>query len=287
MYLMPGMALRLYSLRKSGDTTAPIMIQEGEQRVLITIPDLFKFFIQSKPLLLHQDYQKCSKQSCEWLARRLQLDETATLKLRAGEFTWFAAAYIMGAESRRFRVVSDWTNLIFYYDDLFDNGLLKKDPVRTQATVDRLFAAIDGDIYPANPNAPGLDYVDKVQAAHDELWCRFRALASPCQQKHYRRTMVKFLRGAVQQVQDCSSEYGRTVNEIMERRRDSVGMDPCFAMICFAYELQLPAEVFEDATIQEIEVLCCEIGGLQNDVVSYRKEEVRSLFSLSGNRAKI
>ncbi|KAF2825788.1 putative pentalenene synthase [Ophiobolus disseminans] len=251
---------------------SPNIPNKEDARVLITLPNLFKSFIQHEPVT-RSDYKQCKMQSCNWLAQRLQLSNQATQKLEAGDFTWFAAVYMPSAPSNRFRIVSDWTNLIFYYDDLFDNGALKADPIRTQATVERLFAAVDGTITPADPCTPGLDYVDKVQAAHDDFWSRFRALASPTQRKHYHRTMVKFLRGAVQQVQDCSQEYGRSLNEIMERRRDSVGMDPCFAMICFAYDLELPDEVFEHRTIGEIEALCCEIGGLQNDVVSYRKEE--------------
>ncbi|EME39124.1 hypothetical protein DOTSEDRAFT_82994 [Dothistroma septosporum NZE10] len=253
--------------------STPSVVEAPSDRIIVTIPDLFVSFIRHDPAV-RKDCEEQKAASCQWLSDRLQMDEKATRKLEAGDFTWFAAVYLPHADPQRFRLVSDWTNLIFYYDDLFDNGLLKSDPVRTRDTVDRLFRAIDGDITPADPDTAGLDYVDQVQAAHDDFWLRFRALASPSQRRHYRRTMVKFLRGAVQQVQDCSEEYGRSIDEIMERRRDSVGMDPCFAMICFAYDLDIPDEVLENESIAELEALCCELGGLQNDVVSYRKEEV-------------
>ncbi|KAI5366344.1 Putative isoprenoid synthase domain superfamily, terpene cyclase-like 2 [Septoria linicola] len=241
-------------------------------RTIVKLPDLFQSFIQAEPHI-RSDYIDCKRESCQWLSDRLAFDEKASRILSAGDFTWFAAVYVPNTAYKRFRIVSDWTNLIFYYDDLFDNGDLKDDPVRTKATIDRLFAAIDGDILPADPNQPDLDYVDKVQAAHDDFWQRFRALASPSQQRFYRRAMAKFLTGALKQVEDCSEEYGRSLDEILARRSDSVGMDPCYPMVCFAYNLEIPDDVMQSAPIQELEQISCELCGLQNDVVSYRKEE--------------
>lgn len=52
-------------------------------------------------------------------------------------------------------------------------------------------------------------------------------------------------------------------------------MDLCFGMICFAYDLEILDEVMYNDSIVEIEALLyCELGGLQNDLVSCRKEEV-------------
>lgn len=242
---------------------------------MTTIPDLFKSFIKSEPLV-RPDYGHSKTETCTWLSPRLAFDEKAKQKLIAGDFTWFCTVYISLEPSYdRFRIVSDWTNLIFYLDDLFDNGDLKDDPVRTKSFINRLFEAIDGEIEPTRlEDVPKLSYVDRVQAAHDEFWQRFRSFASPLQQKFYRRAMVKFLKGALKQVQDCKEEYGRSLDEILERRRDSVGMDPCYPLLWFAHDLNIPDEVAECAAVEELEQLACELCGLQNDVVSYRKEEM-------------
>ncbi|PPJ52232.1 hypothetical protein CBER1_09725 [Cercospora berteroae] len=256
--------------------TIPRPQHEDSARVLVRLPNLFKSFIAPDPYM-RPDYQQCKLASCQWLADRLGMTEKASRVLAAGDFTWFCAVYVPYTPYDRFRIVSDWTNLIFYLDDLFDNGDLKGDPVRTKAFIDRLFEAIDGDIVPADQNNPALDYVDKVQAVHDDFWCRYRALASPSQQKFYRRAMEKFLIGALKQVEDCHEDYNRSLDEILERRSDSVGMDPCYPMVCFANDLEIPDEIMLSEQIRGLEQLSCELCGLQNDVVSYRKEESESV----------
>lgn len=253
--------------------TIPHPQHENSDRVLVRLPNLFKSFIAPNPDM-RPDYEQCKLASCQWLADRLGMTEKASRVLVAGDFTWFCAVYIPYTPYERFRIVSDWTNLIFYLDDLFDNGDLKGDPMRTKAFIDRLFEAIDGNIVPADQNDPVLDYVDKVQAAHDDFWCRYRALASPSQQKFYRRAMEKFLIGALKQVEDCHEDYNRSLDEILERRSDSVGMDPCYPMVCFANDLEIPDKIMLSEQIRGLEQLSCELCGLQNDVVSYRKEEV-------------
>lgn len=115
--------------------------RRDSERTTVTIPDLFVSFIKQDPKV-REDYQKHKVNSCQWLATRLGMDEKATRKLEAGDFTWFAAVYMPKAIAERFRLASDWTNLIFHYDDLFDNGLLKRDPVRTTKTVERLFISL-------------------------------------------------------------------------------------------------------------------------------------------------
>jgi len=139
---------------------------------------------------------------------------------------------------------------------------------------DQLFAAIDGNIAPVDPRTLGLDYVDRIQAAHDDFWRRFCALSSPSQQKHYRQMMIRFLAEARQQVHDYSAKHECSIDEMTDRRRKSMGMDPCLALICFAYKLELPDEVFNHSMVGDIENLAIEISGQHNDVVSYRRERV-------------
>ncbi|CAK1363197.1 unnamed protein product [Cercospora beticola] len=54
-------------------------------------------------------------------------------------------------------------------------------------------------------------------------------------------------------------------------------MDPCYPMVCFANDLEIPDEIMLSEQIRGLEQLSCELCGLQNDVVSYRKEESESV----------
>ncbi|KXT15230.1 hypothetical protein AC579_1369 [Pseudocercospora musae] len=254
-----------------------IPMQE-DGHVLVTIPDLFKSFLAAEPII-RPDYEKCQDDTAQWLTERLAFDAKAAKKLILADFTYFVQTWVPGTPYERFRLANDWTNLFFYYDDLFDDGELKNDPVRAQATVDRLFAAIDGDFVPADPHDPTLDYVDRNQAAHDEFWQRLRALASPGQRRRYRRSMFNYFSGALRQVLDCENhfEYDRSLGDILERRRDSVGMEGVLSLLYFAFDLEIDDAVMEDPKMKEIEGLCTDLFVLQNDVASHRKEEAENV----------
>ena len=102
--------------------------------VLIKLPNLFQSFLSAEPVI-RSDYEQCRRESCDWFAERRQCDEKASQKFEGILFTWFAAAYISDTDYDRFRIVSDWSTLACYIDDMFDNGPLTNDSVRAQAFV--------------------------------------------------------------------------------------------------------------------------------------------------------
>lgn len=60
----------------------------------------------------------------------------------------------------------------------------------------------------------------------------------------------------------------------MTVRRSSIGAQPLYALVEFGHQLDIPKAVFNHSLIQQIRVLGVDLILIQNDILSYRKEEV-------------
>ena len=66
-------------------------------------------------------------------------------------------------------------------------------------------------------------------------------------------------------------------------RRDSIGVRPLFVWVEFAHELELSDEAMDHHLIKEIETLGVDWVVIQNDMLSYRQEEVSQLYDTIGD----
>lgn len=64
---------------------------------------------------------------------------------------------------------------------------------------------------------------------------------------------------------------------MIEVRRDTIGVRPLFVFVEYAHELELPDEVLAHPRVKEIETLGVDWILIQNDVLSYRREEAWEL----------
>jgi len=112
--------------------------------------------------------------------------------------------------------------------------------------------------------------------AHDDLYLRVQASSPISVTRRFIASMRRYTAGIVDQL---NSESGaeRTTNitteQMLEIRRRSIGVEPCFPLIENALRLNLPDAVFEHWTIQEFQRIMIDLVIISNDIVSYRKEE--------------
>lgn len=71
--------------------------------------------------------------------------------------------------------------------------------------------------------------------------------------------MKSYSTGCLQHVVDFTADQTPTLLEMLETRRISSGVFPMYPLIEFAYDLNLPDEVFLDPTVQKLSNLGVEL----------------------------
>lgn len=94
-----------------------------------------------------------------------------------------------------------------------------------------------------------------VVLAHDEIYERFRKHSSRGTQRRYANTMQHYALGVSNHIHNFSTNHIPTLEEMLRTRRLSGGVTPVYHLIEYAHRIQLPEEIFEDSTIQELEIL--------------------------------
>ncbi|KAF7588364.1 hypothetical protein BBP40_005793 [Aspergillus hancockii] len=184
------------------------------------------------------------------------------------DFSYFCSIAAPYASNSELRVVFDWGNWVFPFDDKFDSGCLKDNLIRAQQLVDSLLAGMTDDTSVSDDHEQ-----DPLVQVHNTVWRRL-AKASPVGvRRRFAKAMRDYCNGAIEQVHSCSKGKHPTPNEMLAFRRQSAGVSPLFALVEYAHKLNIPDSVFETRSIKEIERIRIDLVLLQNNILSYCKEE--------------
>ena len=246
-------------------------------RQVVSMPDLFTSFLASAPLV-NPHYSSVREESEKWLASQWQCDPKAQAKIKAIDFSYFCAVLAPHANYERFRLICDWGNWIFPFDDLFDDGELRSDSERARSTVEALLAMMQND-QGSSSTLVGTDTEQRLIKCHFDIWTRFQsATGSVNLSERYKSAMQEYCEGALRQVQDCSMDNARDIGDLLILRRLSIGAEPLYALVEFGHQLEIPDHVLQNNTIKQIRLAGVDIILIQNDIISYRKEEVSVCF---------
>lgn len=89
---------------------------------------------------------------------------------------------------------------------------------------------------------------------------------------HY---MDLFFIAVLQQATDRQNDVVPELESYIPIRRDTSGCKPCFALIEFAADIDLPDEVIQNPTITALEDACNDLVTWSNDIFSYNVEQSR------------
>ncbi|RLL97391.1 hypothetical protein CFD26_105000 [Aspergillus turcosus] len=265
-------------------------IRLGEKRtttqdthIPVHLPQLFVLFLSENPVV-NPHYEEVRKESEEWLANECSFDERSRRILNKTDFSYFCSIAAPDAGPEELRTVCDWGNWVFPFDDMFDNGGLKDDPARAQQLIDSLLAGMqDEGAHPSEAES-------SLVRVHNTVWQRI-AQASPVGmhnpepssyithaayigvRRRFAASMGDYCKGSIEQVRTCSMGRYPSLDEMLALRRQSAGVAPLFALVEYAHKLDIPDHVFECRSIKEIERIGVDLVLLQNDILSYCKEE--------------
>ncbi|OAX41468.1 terpene synthase [Rhizopogon vinicolor AM-OR11-026] len=215
------------------------------------------------PLRLNPHCYPVSRASEQWLLNGASLAEpkiTKFMGLHAGELT---AACYPDADAFHLRVCSDFMNWLFNMDDWLDEF----DVDGTWGMRDCCISAFRDPI----------NFQTEKLAAKmcKSYFSRFTQTGGPGCTERFIHTMDLFFIAVVKQADDRAKGHIRDLESYITVRRDTSGCKPCFALIEYAAQIDLPDEVMSHPVIMAMEEATNDVVTWSNDIFSYNVEQSR------------
>ncbi|KAK0105527.1 hypothetical protein ONS95_004113 [Cadophora gregata] len=90
---------------------------------MVLIPDIFESFMSREPTPnIH--YDEAGEESLLWTIKTCRYNKSEADRMRRGDFAYFAAVTVPDVDKEGLKVVTDWLNWVFVFDDQLDDGPL-------------------------------------------------------------------------------------------------------------------------------------------------------------------
>jgi len=234
---------------------------ESKPSTKIILPDLVShcdFEIHMNP-----NVKEASAQAKEWLFEHGKLSEhrkNAFRDLKAGELT---SMCYPAADMERLRVCCDFMNYLFHVDDLSDD----MDKVGT--------AGIGNEVMNTLYHPYSWQPSTRLGRMTADYWKRLIKTGSPGAQQRFMSTFDQFFQAITIQAVDRLNGSIPCLEPYIAVRRDTSGCKPCWALIEYANDLDIPDEVMEHPIIQNLDESANDLVTWSNDIFSYNRERVK------------
>ncbi|KAJ3041265.1 hypothetical protein HDV00_009658 [Rhizophlyctis rosea] len=159
----------------------------------------------------------------------------------------------------------DYLGWVFVFDDHADNGEFRKD--RDGA---KRLAKIITDIL-EDPHT----YKAEVPFAEifRSFWERTLTTAGLGCRERFVRTTIEYLEDMCRQVEHRSTCTLPTLEEYIELRRNTSGVKPCWALVEYANNIDLPSDVASHPVLKSLDAGACDLLAWANDLYSFNLEQ--------------
>ncbi|KAI0370486.1 terpenoid synthase [Pilatotrama ljubarskyi] len=213
------------------------------------------------PLRYNPHCERASAESKAWLMSGCKLSKkkrAAFHGLKGGLLT--AMCYPL-ADYEQFRVCCDWINYLFHLDNICD----EMDDHATVSTASEIIGALR-DPHGFRPSSA-------VGRLTKSFWRRLSSKASAGAQRRFIETFELFFHAVAQQARDRESGNIPDLESYIAMRRDTSGCKPCWALIEYANDLDLPDWVMEHPCVRGLEEAANDLVTWSNDIFSYNVEQ--------------
>ncbi|RPD61335.1 terpenoid synthase [Lentinus tigrinus ALCF2SS1-6] len=227
----------------------------------LLFPDLIGAFPYA--LRVSIDGQRVSDESKQWLLAGCRLSKkrrAAFDGLKGGLLT--AMCYPL-VDYDQLRVCCDFINYLFNLDDICE----KLDDRKTASTANELIGAL------RNPHA--FRPTSAVGRLTQCFWRRLTATGSLNAQKRFIDTFELYFNAVTQQVKDKASNTIPDLESYINMRRDTSGCKPCWALIEYANNLDLPDWVMYHPIVAGLGDAANDLVTWSNDIFSFNVEQAR------------
>ncbi|KAL2062541.1 hypothetical protein VTL71DRAFT_6807 [Oculimacula yallundae] len=238
---------------------------------MVLIPDLFESFMSRKPET-NVHYDEAGEESLQWTIMSCKYNEKEADRMRGGDFAYFAAVTVPDVDRERMKIVADWLNWVFVFDDQLDDGPLGVLEDEAREYIDCTLAMLEGF-------KVDLSDVQPIQWVLRDIWRRVQkdTRSTSGAKKRWLEHMKKYL-GALRSSIGFlpSTHLEDSISGYFEYRFYSIGVLVLFTWVELACGLVIPDEVFENEALMKLEKIGVELQMLANDCVSYHREKDQS-----------
>ncbi|KAI1159663.1 terpenoid synthase [Nemania serpens] len=218
-----------------------------------------------KPVV-NLNYFQVKAEGDSWI---MNMDEKTNAKNMRYDMCYFCSICVPTADEEALRMVLDWNHWVyFHYDDQFDDGHLRDDPVAAQEEVNATMSIMTDDAPLIDPDDNPLRHVFQI------CWQQLKRRASPELQQRFREQHKRYFDQVVAQVRRvaCGEALASDVQTYMEIRRGTIGVYPAIVVSEYGENSTLPDSIFSHSSLQECMRVSTDLVFLANDVLSHRKD---------------
>ncbi|KAI0206676.1 Presilphiperfolan-8-beta-ol synthase [Astrocystis sublimbata] len=254
-----------YKQSVQADSTGAV--KKSERLSHVVVPDLFSSIMSSKPIV-NPNYFKVKADGDRWITKIMHMDEKMSARNTRVDLCFLASIWAPDADEDALRMMLDWNHWVFLFDDQFDEGHLKDDPIAAQEEVDRTLAIMEdgAELYTAESNP--------IRYVFQTCWQRLVKRGSLELQQRYKEQHSRFFDQLVVQVQRFANGEAlkSDVDEYLDMRRGTIGAYPAITVSEYGQSINIPEHVFQHPSMQECMRVSADLVLLVNDVLSYRKD---------------
>lgn len=220
----------------------------------IVIPDLVSHC--TIPVRCNRHWKQASVESKRWLFRGGNLSDRkrdAFHGLKAGYLT--SMCYPL-AGYPQLRVSCDFMNYLFHLDNISDEMNDRGTHGTAVSVLDALYQ-------------PHMHPTSRVGKMTKDYWVRLIQTASPGAQQRFIETFDMFFQAVTQQAMDRANGVIPDLESYIAIRRDTSGCKPCWALIEYANNLDLPWEIMDHPIIRGLGEAANDLVTWSNDIFSY------------------
>ncbi|GAW16728.1 hypothetical protein ANO14919_061650 [Xylariales sp. No.14919] len=204
----------------------------------------------------------------------MNMDEKTSAKNTSADFCFLASIWAPNADEEALRMLLDWSHWVFHFDDQFDEGHLRDDPVAAQEEIDQTMAIMEEGAAIYTPEENPIRYVFQT------CWQRIVKRASPELQRRYKSQHKRYFDELIVQTQRFAKgeALASDVDTYIHMRRGTIGAYPAITVTQYCEGINLPESVFQHDSLQECMRVSADLVILVNDVLSYRKDLASAPF---------
>ncbi|KAJ7772948.1 terpenoid synthase [Mycena maculata] len=237
------------------------------------LPDLVSHCPYS--LTYHPNGDVVAQESVDWLdssCPELSPKQRKALHgLKAGELTAYC---YHTAPPDRLRVISDFMNYLFHLDNISDGMMTRDTEVLADSVMNALWFCQAYRPTSALGKKQPPEELNAGKLARD-FWARCIPGAGPGTQARFKETLELFFEAVNIQAEMRDAGIIPDLESYIDVRRDTSGCKPCWALIEYALDIDLPDYVVENPVMMALNQSTNDLVTWSNDIFSYNVEQSR------------
>lgn len=195
----------------------------------VIIPDLFVDWA-ANPIKLNPHYWDAVPKAEQWFKEVCKHDQKTHQKYVKADFGYFSGFWVPDVGPDEFTTTIDYCNWVWAFDDPFDEGSMKNDPVQIQKAADQLMSIMSDNPPNFKPNESSQPYIG-VLYTFQRIWQRHIARCGKSTQDRFRQHQKDYLREVLEQADAKIFDKYTDLDTFCALHRESVGSKPLLPLI--------------------------------------------------------